>query len=352
VVLDVIRVMAAQAVLVGHLWSGLNLVPELRPPNMVYIQNVAVVVFFLLSGFLITYTIHSRKSAGGFSFGEYAVDRFSRIYSALIPSLVLIAVIDGAVNYYGSYRYVGGYSSLDFIGNVLMLQDYPVIGPAAGITSFGSARVLWTLAIEWWLYMAFGWLALHARKDLRFWIFLAVFLPVPLFNLVGGRGNGLTAMWLLGFGGYLALRSGSLRSLSTETALGISALFVLLAAYRLHLTKEAYDVLFAGLSVISLVSFLHVLDKSKLTVPRYVQNCVRYIANYSFTLYLVHLSIAEFMYSFLPAEGWTLFWSAFFLANFAAALLAHVTEMRHRRLSTFLKTVVVNRPGSGGWERV
>ena len=346
--LDVVRVLAAQAVLVGHLWSALNLVPGLRPPNMVYIQNVAVVVFFLLSGLLISYSLVDRRSRGPFPFRLYLIDRFSRIYSGLVPSLILIAILDGIVRSRGGYTHDNGYSIADFFGNLLMFQDYPVFGAAAGITSFGSGRVLWTLAIEWWLYMAFGWLALASRKSPRFWLVLVLFLPVPLFNLVAGRGSGLTAMWLLGFGGYLALSSGSLRALGPKAALATSALFGSLAAARLHLTKEAYDVLFAALAAASLVSLVQATDRLQVTVSGGLRTIVRYLADYSFTLYLVHLSVLELVITLVPWRGWLQFGLIFVAANVAAAILATFTEMRHRQLAAFLKSAVASRSGEGG----
>ena len=55
--LDFLRAFSAQAVLFGHSFRYMGLFENLRPPQFPYIQNIAVVIFFFLSGFLITYTV-------------------------------------------------------------------------------------------------------------------------------------------------------------------------------------------------------------------------------------------------------------------------------------------------------
>jgi peptidoglycan/LPS O-acetylase OafA/YrhL len=84
------------------------------------------------------------------------------------------------------------------MGNIFMLQDYPgfLFLPDFSISSFGSARPFWTLAIEWWIYLSFGYLILvFLKKDklsLLNILILLFFSVVPVFNLIIGRGNGLT----------------------------------------------------------------------------------------------------------------------------------------------------------------
>ena len=53
-------------------------------------QNLGVVVFFLLSGLLIPYTVVRNKNRGGYSWGHFFIDRFARIYSGYLPGLIVI----------------------------------------------------------------------------------------------------------------------------------------------------------------------------------------------------------------------------------------------------------------------
>lgn len=52
------------------------------------------------------------------------------------------------------YGYLNFFNTRTFIGNLLMLQNFPKFD--LSITTFGSGRPLRTLSIEWWLYMSFG----------------------------------------------------------------------------------------------------------------------------------------------------------------------------------------------------
>jgi len=158
--LDFIRLFAAQLVVLGHTLSFFHI-----RDDMPYIQNSGVVIFFVLSGLIISYTVFF-KSEINYSFKQFFIERFARIYTGLLPSLLFIALIDYVIRtqHPESYIYGDAYNIKTFIGNILMLQDYQYIGhyfvsyipDSLQITSFGSGRPLWTLAIEWWLYMCFG----------------------------------------------------------------------------------------------------------------------------------------------------------------------------------------------------
>lgn len=156
--LDIIRVFAAQIVLFGYAISFFCI-----NSTMPYIQNMGVVIFFILSGLIISYIL-IHKSKEGYSFKEFFIERFARIYSGLIPSLIFIAIIDGIIQLYNPdyYKY-SDYDIKTFFANIFMLQDYYVghyfeqlVPDSFKITSFGSGRPLWTLAIEWWIYMFMG----------------------------------------------------------------------------------------------------------------------------------------------------------------------------------------------------
>ncbi|MBU1322771.1 acyltransferase, partial [Patescibacteria group bacterium] len=62
VALDLIRVILIQLVLFGHLNGYFHLVNWLSPPVFPFIQNIAVSGFFLLSGFLISYSLSQKTN--------------------------------------------------------------------------------------------------------------------------------------------------------------------------------------------------------------------------------------------------------------------------------------------------
>ena len=95
VFLNLTRAILAQLVLLGHAldffgvfsYAGQNDAPP-------QIGRLAVVVFFILSGILIAYTVDLKRENKAFGFLEFFIERFCRIYSALLPALVVIALID------------------------------------------------------------------------------------------------------------------------------------------------------------------------------------------------------------------------------------------------------------------
>jgi peptidoglycan/LPS O-acetylase OafA/YrhL len=158
---------------VGHTISLFGVMTWIQPPYVPYMQNVAVLMFFLLSGFLIAHTLASRSANPEYGFRRYFIDRFSRVYSALIPSLIVVAVIDCIwTNATGETR--STFTLKAFLSSVLMLQD--VAGPLQRLRgqSFGTAGQLWTLAIEWHIYMLAGALFFIRRS-----IWMPVIVAIP-----------------------------------------------------------------------------------------------------------------------------------------------------------------------------
>lgn len=169
--LDIVRVIASQMVVIGHGISFMSIAKWLQPPNFPYIQNIAVVIFFILSGFFISNSLFKKTKNSNYNFKIYYVERFSRIYSGYIPAIVIIIVLDIIwLNILSGNDINNAFNMNTLIGNLFMLQDsYRVVEPLIGrsffgVTSFGSARIFWNLAAEWWMYMFFGWLILGNRS--------------------------------------------------------------------------------------------------------------------------------------------------------------------------------------------
>jgi peptidoglycan/LPS O-acetylase OafA/YrhL len=128
--------------------------------------HTAVVVFFVISGYLIGGRAILSFNEKGFGGVSYFVHRFSRIYTVLIPALIFGYILDRLgiefFNASGVYnhpeRFYGNIFGNDmtkhlsfaiFAGNLLQLQTITV-------SSLGSNAPLWSLANEWWYYVLFG----------------------------------------------------------------------------------------------------------------------------------------------------------------------------------------------------
>lgn len=344
--LDILRVVAVQLVVIGHGISFCGIFLFLQPPNFAYIQNIAVVIFFILSGFLISYTIFTKKQDKSYTFSIFFIDRFSRIYTGLIPALLFIFVLDSIFIHFfpsafGSYA---GFGLTPFVGNLFMLQNFPINLGIIGITSFGSGAVLWTLAIEWWIYMFFGWLVLKDRIKTNIFFYLIVlsaFSIVPLYNFQYGRGNGLFLMWLFGAFIYLLLTKcyENLKYFFTPIwiVIGIAGSFCVL--YLNH--WEAYSLLYAFILSLLILFTMILLDQKRSFLEAY-QTRIHFFASYSFSLFLIHYSIFALMANLNNnISPYILFLMSFVLSNICAIVLAYYGEMRYKSVASYLKKTFI-----------
>lgn len=56
-------------------------------PGPLYMQNFGVLVFFFISGLLITSSVLRKTERGAFNAADYFADRFARIFTPLVPVL-------------------------------------------------------------------------------------------------------------------------------------------------------------------------------------------------------------------------------------------------------------------------
>jgi peptidoglycan/LPS O-acetylase OafA/YrhL len=109
--LDLLRAAAAQLVLIGHCYSltvtnSAGFTGSRHPSNSL-IESIlwrfleaftgrgfdAVFVFFVLSGLLVGTSVYTKMASGKFMFGDYVLRRTTRMYSVLLPSLVLSSAL-------------------------------------------------------------------------------------------------------------------------------------------------------------------------------------------------------------------------------------------------------------------
>ena len=123
----------------------------------------AVIVFFVLSGFVIKYSFEKSKDK---SFKQYFKRRFIRLYVPLIFIFTLGYLIK---SYSEGTLSDPEWSSL--LGNLFMLQD--VISQKPNVISpvYMGNGVLWSLSYEWWFYMFFFIAIVNiSNKKLNKWI--------------------------------------------------------------------------------------------------------------------------------------------------------------------------------------
>lgn len=203
--LDWVRIVAAMFVLLGHSFFLFDLTFLKNEEYFPLIQDIGVVVFFLLSGILISYTLEKKCASDSFNYPQFLKHKAIRIGKEYIPALLVIVLIDAVSIHINTeaYAYHNAYNLKQFIGNILMLQGSVLYYlPGLSFVPFGSARPLWTLALEWWFYLIFArfFISLKKKQELGFGsiIFLGICLAMPIEYIIGGRGNGLGFVFALG----------------------------------------------------------------------------------------------------------------------------------------------------------
>jgi len=91
VYLDLLRAGAALLVLFGH---AAKFFLDGTPYEHNGMEVAGVPLFFLVSGFLITYSVIQKQGDPHYGFREYAIDRFCRIYVAFVPALFFVWLLD------------------------------------------------------------------------------------------------------------------------------------------------------------------------------------------------------------------------------------------------------------------
>jgi peptidoglycan/LPS O-acetylase OafA/YrhL len=199
--LDCCRWLAAFAVVVHHVRHLIFAESKLVADKSILLNAIyfvtglgdeAVIVFFVLSGLLVGGGSLKKFFADRYDARDYAIHRFSRIYTVLIPALFIGGILDliGTVFFDRSGLYSSFYQPLTqttesmvasrlngetLTGNLLMTQYWlvPVLG---------SNAPLWTLASEWWFYTLFwailGALSVVTSKSARAF-------NAPLFAYIG-----------------------------------------------------------------------------------------------------------------------------------------------------------------------
>ena len=382
--LNLVRVVACEMVVFGHFLTKYQPTPFdtlFRVGST--LGGASVLLFFVLSGFLISYSLIRKTENPQYGFRSYFVDRFGRIYSGLIPALILSGVI-AALIYATNYSYYNELSTmqsapsaLSFGMTMFMLERFPVdffntllspIGlsiPLGEVTPFGFNGILWTLVLEWWIYMFFGALFIGSlalagkrRKGLSYKIAMSIATVLLGLLLVGfsGEFSSLIVVWFVGVIMMLAFSSEEIRNMLSGYAPRVTGnvLFAVClagAAFAVYATfewtNEFYNV-YLGLALSACV-FIGVvlLDlgglkwASKLMLYKPTVKTITTGAAYSYTLFLTHYPIIILLNGLdLPVNRWVMLIPILLLTNAVAFVMAYFTEKRSRQWVASIKKLM------------
>jgi peptidoglycan/LPS O-acetylase OafA/YrhL len=314
--LDMARGLAALTVFIGHLRSFVfvgygDLGTHGPVDTLVWIVtgfgHQAVMMFFVLSGFLITKSILIDDNTRGFSWPIYLIKRLTRLWTVLLPCLILTACWDrlgifvSGSKFYDGVLYpaynsgpnieTGGasWTAWTFLQNLLFLQT--ITSPV-----FGSNGPLWSLANEFWYYLLFPllYISITRRQDLMCSaINVAVFLTIGVFIGKYMMLSGL--IWLAGAVSYIAYERAWCMELcrSRGAVFGALGLFLIsLATSKTTLGTEYTRDVFIGFAAAALVLVLANRDDDGSAL---YNKLARMLADNSYTIYLVHFPFMAFL---------------------------------------------------------
>jgi len=304
--LDAVRAIAALIVVIGHV-RGLFFVavPAAYTPASKLFYSIAarghdsVMMFFVLSGLLITYSAARVFQARSIGWRHYAVARLSRLYMVLIPALLLGMGWDML----GLHWFGGGYGTdtipvaarqtvAGFFGNLFFLQEILV-------PSFGSNQPLWSLAYEAWYYLMFplGVVAVLGNGKPLLRVCAAVML-VACLCFVGWKISGYFLIWLSGSALFFlpAPRALSARCITiarhASLVMTIAAIFIIRKKlFPLDEAGWAPDMLVGLMMALHLYLVLH----SAAQPIGWVKKLASKAAAFSFTLYVCHYPFLLFV---------------------------------------------------------
>lgn len=313
-ILDVLRGAAAIYVLIGHarwlLWEGFTEGYSTHPENYnllnkfsVYFFSLfkfgheAVLLFFVLSGFVIHYSTASQlhRTQAKLSIKTYIYKRVKRIYPPYLFAIVLTLVL-GYIGtsmqlpvYYGATPYSLINKLINFKFDVADVLGYLGFLQNVYVNGISTNGPLWSLMYEWWFYMLYIPVLFIFNKHKLATSILIICLWV--FNSYFGLGFLLLTTvfnyflsWFLGMLLADYLLFGSFKKYQAALYLFFVAVFSVLFYDK----EYGKDTLIAVLVTLFLYAVLatnafEFLKKFKTGAP------------FSYTLYVVHFPILCFM---------------------------------------------------------
>jgi peptidoglycan/LPS O-acetylase OafA/YrhL len=323
--LDLIRAVAAWAVMWGHVRAHFFVDFQHMERGGIFVKALyfltgfghqAVMVFFVLSGFLISASVMGSQMDGRWSWREYGINRVSRLYVVLIPGLLLGLLWDKAGSTLfastGIYSHpLAGFgpavvkSQLTlpiFIGNALFVQT--IVCP-----TFGSNGPLWSLSNEFWYYVLFpmGLLAgvAWARRTMSRAIPLTILALGLIYFLGLDKAIGFL-VWLAGCGlvlAYSRIQSAAKRWLIPYAAVSALALAGCLVCARTQRFAPFGTDLAVGIAF-ALFLFAVLYVELGARSARY-HEAARFFAGFSYSLYVLHFPFLLFLRAWIaPWQRW------------------------------------------------
>ncbi len=311
---DIFRGVAALLVCAGHLRAALMVdYSEIKNPGLIEkifyfltgLGHESVVIFFVLSGFLVGGPILTRR--GKFDWISYSTARLTRLLTVLLPALLLTFFVDTWISILSPGVLKGDLQAVwnsgpsnesysnsirTLIGNIAFLQTIAV-------PVYGSNGPLWSLANEFWYYLLFPIIVFSVglignKSALTYRCFSTAIGALIFYSLPSSILEGFI-IWLMGVIAWLICQREHARLKHPIY------IIVTLAGFLFSLSHSkigSIPVIFSGFSSDILVgitfSALIIVFRQQDRQPRltsHVGSALKKLSDISYSLYLTHFPI-------------------------------------------------------------
>lgn len=336
--LDLLRIAAALVVFLSHLNRN-----SLSGGNQFVLMltqygQEGVAMFFVISGVVIAYVAKNRES----DLRSFFVARISRLWSVMLPALVLTVVLDivGRVispEMYNDPKIDAWDFSLvslwNFIGPALFLNkvSFSEVNP-------GTNGPFWSLCYEFWYYAIFAF-AYYLRGVKR------IIILVIACIIAGTEILGLFPIWVMGVLSYLYLNRYSTKATASFIWIAtiVGMLITMLLKYKIAifivtmLPDQGWNKIgvavfisrfaIGALTAINIVAFDHMGGAA---IIKKFEAPIRYVASRSFSLYLYQAPLLFFFGALTYPMGSTMLRLSIIVAAtlVSVIVLADFTEKR------------------------
>lgn len=327
-VLDLVRGVSALLVMAGHLRAALfKDFSEIESGyDISFIEkgfyfltslgHEAVMVFFVLSGFFVGGSVLKLKD--NFNFVTYLISRLSRLWTPLLPVLILTFIVDYFIGNISNEVIMGDHyskltsgprenysvSPITFISNLFFLQT--VWTPV-----FGTNGPLWSLANEFWYYILFplfmlciGYIPRSPIKRIIFSVLTVLIIAFISSNMMQGF-----LIWIMGVLVHV-IYSRKVTVVNKWFLINSIILFLLSIvnskANFVSISNGSYNDLFVGITFSILLLSLMPL---KLPILYFInlRKIAFFLSEISYSLYIFHFPIILLIYGLFYTENQLIF---------------------------------------------
>jgi peptidoglycan/LPS O-acetylase OafA/YrhL len=284
-----------------------------------------VLVFFVLSGFLIGGRVIERLQQGTFDLHDYSIDRLSRIWVPLAPALGWSALV--------AFWIGDPVRCVDFFGNLTGFQGILV-------QNFAGNHPLWSLSYEIWFYILGGGLAawIVGYRETRIAAIIVLGLALAVFSVLNVAFlfawlSGALTYWLhkerriplLGAFGVVLIVTGYLVCQISSATVSIDT-----SIWRRWVPPNDVGIIILSMGVALVLPFI-ANCKPTTSFGKSMEVVGTKLAAFSYTLYLTHYPVLYL-------------WDHYFPDRHAAITLGSVAQYQAKILSALLLAWVLYLP--------